>query len=462
MVFSSLVFVFLFLPVTIILYKTVRENLKNKVLLAASLLFYAWGEPALILIMLVSIGVNFLMAKLVDMYRDDLPKKRFYLLVSIVLNLGLLVFFKYYGFLLGNFNRIFSLNLPLPSIIMPIGISFYTFQAMSYVIDVYRNEVRANDSLVNVALYIAFFPQLIAGPIVRYKDINEQLAKRDESLELFGEGVRLFVFGLSKKLIIANIAGRLADRIFALDYGALPVATAWLGVLAYSLQIFFDFSGYSTIAIGLGKLFGFNFNINFNYPYIARDIQDFWRRWHISLSTWFRDYLYIPLGGNRKGQIRTIMNQFIVFLLCGFWHGAGWSFIFWGAYHGGLLSLERIGAIRKFRARLPYGISWAITIILVMVGWVFFRIEGFSSALRYLGSMFGFSGRLLGPLEFSSLDCLILLAGMIASVPWGEALKIKLNRRVKILQTVMLFALSGINMLLLVSSTYNPFIYFRF
>lgn len=462
MVFSSLVFVFLFLPLTLLTYYSITPKFKNMVLFAMSLLFYSWGEPVLISVMLVSITMNFLFAKAIDYLRTSPRVRAFILGVCVLGNISLLLFFKYANFIISNINRFSHLKLPVLHLLMPIGISFYTFQAMSYVIDVFRGETKANGKLEDVALYVSFFPQLIAGPIVRYKDIDEQLSHREESWPLFNQGAVLFIYGLSKKLILANFTGKIADGIMAMDTLSLHPLTAWLGIIAYTLQIYFDFSGYSTMAIGLGKMFGFHFMENFISPYIARTIQDFWRRWHISLSTWFKDYLYIPLGGNRKGQIRTMVNQFIVFSLCGLWHGASWSFLVWGIYHGGLLSLEKFRPVKSIQNRLPPFISWFLTILLIMVGWVFFRQSTVTGGIRYLGVMFGIGG---GNRVYNgeNLEVVILLIGIICSYPWHKLAHRKISVTIyRILRLAFLIFLFAVDTILMVTSTYNPFIYYRF
>jgi alginate O-acetyltransferase complex protein AlgI len=411
--------------------------------------------------MMVSMTMNYGLALWIDRHTRPLNRQMLAGL-AVALNLGFLIYFKYIGFLLRIFCRVTHVSISIPDVALPIGISFYTFHAISYVIDVYRGQVRANKSLIQVALYISLFSQLIAGPILRYKDIHEQINARKESWSLFNQGVRLFIYGLSKKVIIANFAGEIADSIFGMNYRLLSMPTAWLGVVAYTAQIFFDFSGYSTMAIGLGKMFGFTFMENFNYPYISTSIREFWQRWHISLSTWFRDYLYIPLGGNRKGKVWTIFNQCLVFGICGVWHGASFAFVFWGLYHGTLLGLEKLSIVKKIQARMPRPILWGITLLFVMVGWVFFRVEKLHDAVVYLSQMGGWGA---GTFHYgiSTLQGLILAAAVIFSIPWHRFAAIRLPSPAKgYLQAVACLLLLSVDVILLTSSTYNPFIYFRF
>jgi len=454
------VFLFIFLPVVLFLNRLVRIQWKNIILLVASLLFYAWGEPVYVVLMMVSMTMNYGLALWID--RNTRPLNRQMLAgLAVALNLGFLIYFKYIGFLLRIFCRVTHVSISIPVVALPIGISFYTFHAISYVIDVYRGQVRANKSLIQVALYISLFSQLIAGPILRYKDIREQINSRKESWSLFNQGVRLFIYGLSKKVIIANFAGEIADSIFGMNYRLLSMPTAWLGVAAYTAQIFFDFSGYSTMAIGLGKMFGFTFMENFNYPYISTSIREFWQRWHISLSTWFRDYLYIPLGGNRKGKAWTIFNQCLVFGICGVWHGASFAFVVWGLYHGALLGLEKLSTVKEIQARMPRPILWGFTLLLVMVGWVLFRVEKLHDAVVYLSQMAGWGN---GTFRYgvSSLQGIILGAAVLFSIPWHRLAVIRVLSPAKgYLRGVGCMLLLAVDVILLSSSTYNPFIYLR-
>ncbi len=359
MLFSSLTFLFLFLPLILIIYYTVRIELRNYVLLFFSLFFYAWGEPKYILLMLFSISINYIFGLLVDRWRGTKYIKLI-LGLSVVFNLGLLGIFKYTNFIIENMKS-FGLEFSIAEIRLPIGISFFTFQAMSYVIDVYRKEGKCQKNPLNLALYISFFPQLIAGPIVRYQTVAKQIEERRENFEQFSEGTKRFIRGLGKKAILANGVGYIADQILTSDFSNLSLTGAWLGIIAYTLQIYFDFSGYSDMAIGLGKMFGFEFLENFNYPYISKSITEFWRRWHISLGSWFRDYLYIPLGGNKGSKYKFYRNIFIVWLATGLWHGASWNFIFWGVFYGVLIVLER-NFLLKLLEKLPSYISRIYTL----------------------------------------------------------------------------------------------------
>ncbi len=327
MVFSSLVFLFVFLPLIICLYYLSKDKYKNYLLLVASLFFYAWGEPTYIVIMILSIIANFIFGRQVSI---ENKYRKIWLTTSVIFNIGMLGVFKYTGFFIDNLNNIFNLNIMNPQIALPLGISFFTFQAMSYVIDVYRHDAKVQNNIFNMALYISLFPQLVAGPIVRYQTIADQIIEREHNLLKFEKGIGRFILGLSKKVILANSLGLLADSVFSTNINDIAILSSWLGIISYSLQIFFDFSGYSDMAIGLGQMFGFEFLENFNYPYISKSASEFWRRWHISLGSWFRDYVYIPLGGSRKGKVRTYINLFIVWFLTGFWHGASWTFIAWG------------------------------------------------------------------------------------------------------------------------------------
>lgn len=481
MVFSSIIFLFFFLPVTLLLYLLAGRRLRNLLLLAASLLFYAWGEGAYVLLMLCSIALNYASGLLIDR-AGTAGRKRIILSAVVLLNLLPLFYFKYWVFALENIAALLSLldvgHALAPSPVhLPIGISFFTFQALSYVIDVYRGMVAPQRSFFNMGLYIALFPQLIAGPIVRYHDIAAQLVRRSVRVEDFSRGVERFVCGLGKKVLLANPMGAMADQVFALDIGELSIAAAWIGAVCYGLQIYFDFSGYSDMAIGLGRMFGFRFLENFNYPYISRSIREFWRRWHISLSNWFRDYLYIPLGGNRKGPVRTGLNLLTVFFLCGFWHGASWNFILWGLCHGFFLVLER-GRLGDRLRRGPVLLQHVYVLLVVFNAWVFFRAETLGYAVQYLGVMYGLGGAdALYPYIAIGLDAefyaTLALAVLLSApvypalsrylqVPAGQpvarpAATVLVAARLCFVFVVLLF--SAMN---LATGAYNPFIYFRF
>ena len=467
MVFSSPTFFFLFLPAAFLVNLLCRRSTRwsNALLLLASLLFYAWGEPIYVLLMLVTTLVNYLAALAMARF----PKKRrFFCGAAIVWSIGTLVFFKYTDFLIESINGVFGLSLPLPGIALPIGISFFTFQAMSYVLDVYRGDARLSRNYFDVLLYIALFPQLIAGPIVKYHDVDEQLRARTVTAEKTAAGFRRFCFGLAKKVLIANTLAMTADAVYALPLGDVAAPTAWLGAICYLFQIYFDFSGYSDMAIGLGLAFGFEFRENFNYPYIAGTMQEFWRRWHISLSTWFREYVYIPLGGNRKGKLRTGINKLIVFLLTGLWHGASWNFAVWGLYHGSFLMLESYGALKP--AKWPRALRHVYTLLAVTVGFVFFRAETMGQALGLIGRMFaGWHVSAAALAELSALVTPLCIAALataaFACTPVMHRLGERLSARRPAWEGMIYAAallLAVLSALCLSTAAYNPFIYFRF
>lgn len=469
MVFSSAVFLFIFLPVVFVLSRVLPGiRAKNILLLIASLLFYAFGEPVYILLMLASILVNFTAGRLLPLCGKGLDK--LVLALAVVLNLGMLSLFKYTDFFLTTVNQVFSLEIPLTGIALPVGISFFAFQGLSYVIDVYRDREMCAKSIVKLALYISLFPQLIAGPIVIYHDVANQIDHRETNPELTADGVRRFVLGLGKKLLLANTAGRMADLVFTATAQQLDIRVAWLGALCYCLQIYFDFSGYSDMAIGLGRMFGFQFLENFNYPYVSSSIKEFWRRWHISLSSWFRDYLYIPLGGNRKGKLRTEVNKGIVFFCTGLWHGASWNFVLWGLWHGVFIILEDLlpkgGKVRR-------AIGHVTTPLIVLLGFVLFRADTLGDAGRIFSQMFTGvdftlqSDALLRTL-LSPLNILTVVLGTAFSLPLlprmkayaqGEGKAAAALRAGSYLACGGLFLLCVMN---LAGSAFNPFIYFRF
>lgn len=469
MVFSSAVFLFIFLPVVFVLSRVLPGiRAKNILLLIASLLFYAFGEPVYILLMLASILVNFAAGRLLPLCGKGLDK--LVLALAVVLNLGMLSLFKYTDFFLTTVNQVFSLEIPLTGIALPVGISFFTFQGLSYVIDVYRDREMCAKSIVKLALYISLFPQLIAGPIVIYHDVANQIDHRETTPELTADGIRRFVLGLGKKLLLANTAGRMADLVFTATAQQLDIRVAWLGALCYCLQIYFDFSGYSDMAIGLGRMFGFQFLENFNYPYVSSSIKEFWRRWHISLSSWFRDYLYIPLGGNRKGKLRTEVNKGIVFFCTGLWHGASWNFVLWGLWHGVFIILEDLlpkgGKVRR-------AIGHVTTPLIVLLGFVLFRADTLGDAGRIFSQMFTGvdftlqSDALLRTL-LSPLNIVTVVLGTAFSLPLlprmkayaqGEGKAAAALRAGSYLACGGLFLLCVMN---LAGSAFNPFIYFRF
>ena len=482
MVFSSIIFLFFFLPITLTLYYLGGRHLRNTLLLLASLFFYAWGEKQYVLLMLSSIFLNFICGVLLDRQTSS-RMRRLVLSAGIVINLGGLGFYKYKDFILQNFNEIASVLHLSPVAVtvthLPIGISFFTFQALSYIIDVYRRQTPAQRNPMHLGLYIASFPQLIAGPIIRYHDVARQIISRTHCLEKFSYGVERFIFGLGKKVLLANVMAEMADHIFNAPIVQLSVFEAWLGILCYAMQIYFDFSGYSDMAIGLGAMFGFRFLENFNYPYISRSIREFWRRWHISLTNWFRDYLYIPLGGNRLGAVRTYLNLVLVFLLCGFWHGASWNFIAWGAFHGFFLALER-WRLSRILERCPLVLQHLYVGLVVLVGWVFFRLEKFSDAIAYLGAMLGIgTSPQINPWVLYKMDSLVfftLAVAAVCSMPVYPLLRDMILRKIAFSQPGNLSLYAGVQavkvttmgvilllvLMALASGAYNPFIYFRF
>ena len=471
MVFSSAIFLFCFLPLVLAGYYLLKIEYRNAFLLFASLFFYGWGEPKFVYVIILSIFINFLFGFLISYcqgHQNDSYAK-WALGVGVAANCGLLFYFKYYDFFITSVDGVFGLTLPLKHIVLPIGISFFTFQGLSYVADVYAKKVEVQKNLLKFALYKALFPQLIAGPIVRYVDVHDQIDERVCSLEKFAEGARRFIIGLGKKVIIANTMGAIADGVFGLPYQQNSQATAWVGIVCYAFQIYFDFSGYSDMAIGLAKMFGFDFKENFNYPYIAKSITDFWRRWHMSLSTWFRDYLYIPLGGNRTGNVYA--HLFVVFALTGLWHGAAWNFVVWGLWHGGFLILERIGKKMKPDFAVPSGIARIYTWLVVLLGWVFFRAPDLGYALNFIGIMFG----LVKPYDIGfsvwyyldSMALLMLFAACVGSCPIYRNIANNLasmaaTRRDLSLHGAYLTIVLLISIMFVSTSTYNPFIYFRF
>ena len=483
MVFSSIIFLFLFLPLALAFYFLTVKKYRNLFLLFASLIFYAWGEGFYLLILLISIFINYSCGLLIDNHRSS-NRSGVYLIVAIVLNLGILAFFKYANFVVTNLNSILPVfgigPLYLTRIHLPIGISFFTFQALSYVVDVYNQKILAQRNIINLSAYISLFPQLMAGPIVRYAHIAKEIVSRTTSRTDFSEGVRQFLFGLGKKMLIANPVAGVADQVFFLPAGELTTGLAWLGAICYTLQIYFDFSGYSDMAIGLARMFGFHYLENFNYPYISRSIREFWRRWHISLSTWFKDYLYIPLGGNHRGSLRTYMNLVIVFLLCGLWHGASWNFVIWGLFHGLFLAIERTFLGRGLNA-LPQPFRHIYTLLIVMVGWVIFRTESMAQGISYLSAMSGFAhgaGVKYNVAMFLS-DKLKLEIGMgiILSAPVYPLIKrmevsiletrpVKLKASLNVVFSLVGFVLLSIivyaSVINLAASAYNAFIYSRF
>jgi len=463
-VFSSLVFMFAYLPITLLAYYLVPRQGRNIFLFIVNLIFYGWGEPKLVLLMVFNIFFNYIGGWLVDKYRADAKKKKLFLILTCVLDIGILAVFKYTGMITETLNMLPFLNIPELQISLPIGISFYTFQTMSYVIDVYRDDAPVSKNFINFGTYVALFPQLIAGPIVRYRDVAEQLVNRRETLEMFTKGVKLFMVGLAKKVIIANTMGTLTTNIFATTDENGVVGT-WVGMIAYTFQIYFDFSGYSDMACGLGNMMGFEFLKNFNYPYIAKSITDFWRRWHISLSTWFKEYVYIPLGGNRKGVKRQILNLLIVWGLTGLWHGAAYNFVLWGLYYGLLLILEKF-VLKKFLDRLPSFVQHIYTLFIIIIGWGLFYFTDVGQLGEFMVDLFNFGNGICGDQAFnlimSNLPMLIIAA--VASTPLAAMLynRFEHTRFMWIPETLYCMGILAVSTASLVNQSYNPFLYFRF
>lgn len=466
MVFSSTIFLCVYLPLVLLGYYICPKKGRNLFLLIVSLVFYAWGEPKYVFLMIFSILVNYIFGRLMDKNRGRQKRMKLLLVLSVVIDLGLLSVFKYTDFVITNINAIFGANFDLLNIALPIGISFYTFQAMSYTIDVYRDDVRVQKNLIDFGMYITMFPQLIAGPIVRYADVQDQLADRSVTTADFSEGVMRFVVGLGKKVLLANQMGAVWSDIYALG-GDVSTLMAWTGAIAYTFQIYFDFSGYSDMAIGLGRMFGFKFPENFRYPYQSVSITDFWRRWHITLSTWFKEYLYIPLGGNRRGLARQALNLLIVWSLTGFWHGAGWNFVMWGLYYFVILFIEKLFLLKALD-KLPKFFRHVYALLLIIIGWVIFASDDVSVLLPYLGSMFGANGAIGGMDVYTLLTkAVLLIICCVASTELPKKLFLSaagaMNEKAAFtLKSVLMIALLALSMILLIGDSYNPFLYFRF
>ena len=465
MVFSSLIFLFIFLPAVLALYYITPKRFRNVTLFAVDLVFYSWGEPMLVLLMLVSVLINYIAAILVGINRKKKVLAKVIFIIAIVLDLGLLGFFKYAGFIGETLNFVLPfLNIPVLEVSLPIGISFYTFQTMSYTIDVYRNTVKVQKNFFTFGTYVSLFPRLIAGPIVRYQDVAEQLVNRTETLQKFTEGVKIFLIGLAKKVLVANAMGNLWDSMLEAQSSSGAVG-AWVGIIAYSFQIYFDFSGYSDMAIGLGKMFGFDFIKNFDYPYISRSVTEFWRRWHISLGTWFREYVYIPLGGNRRGLPRQIFNLAVVWFLTGLWHGASWNFILWGLYFGVLLVIEKTFLLKLLK-KAPAAVAHTYSIIVIVFGWILFYFEDMGEMGIFISRLSGSDGLMMSSDVSAVVISYIplLIAAAIASTP----LFCKLYHKISSKPVLYIVDNAGciLSLLLctasLVSSAYNPFLYYKF
>jgi len=467
--FSSFIFISAFLPLTIAVYYCVPRVARTYVLLAASIVFYAWGDFRYLSIMFGVIALNYLGALVVEALPRHLSLARKAFVASFILgNIGVLVYFKYFDFIMVNLSWLTDMDYALRNIVMPLGISFYTFQGLSYLVDVYRGEIVAQRNLLNLSLFISFFPQLVAGPILKYHDVCEEIACRRETVEHFVYGLQRFVMGLGRKVLVANSMGFIADRIFSQEIGTFDAVTAWGGAVAYSLQLYFDFSGYSDMAIGLGAMFGFHFKENFEYPYVSTSISEFWRRWHISLSTWFKEYLYIPLGGNRVSKLRNILNLALVFLATGIWHGAAWNFILWGMIHGLLVIAEKVTGFSKVGDRLlSKVVHHCYLLFFVICAWVLFRAEDLTHAVGYLRSMFGLVE--CHPIYeigyyFSHFSILMMLVAAVLAFGAARGILIRQNHSLlgRCAFNVWLVCVFVLSQVFLAGATYNPFIYFRF
>ena len=471
MLFSSVTFLFFFLPIVFTLYYISLKKIKNYTLLLFSIIFYAWGGILYFPLLIISIMINYIFGLQIEKYKDNNKKRKNILIISIIFNVLFLGVFKYTNFIIDNINIIFKTSINIPIIPLPIGISFYTFQAMSYVIDVYRNDGKVQKNIFNLALYISMFPQLVAGPIVRYETIDNQITNRIHNIDKFNQGIERLTIGLFKKVIISNTVGELSALIYSLSNYQMSISVAWLGAIAYTLQVYFDFSGYSDMAIGLGKMLGFEFLENFNYPYISKSVSEFWRRWHISLGSWFRDYIYIPLGGNRVSNIKTYRNLTIVWLITGIWHGASWNFVAWGLYFGIFIMLER-AFLQNILNKIPKVFSHIYLLIVVIFGWVLFSKPDLKSAIDYMKIMIG-----VGEYPFIngyttfylSQYWLSLTMAIILSTPIINRTKqliIKSNKKImtaiEIIRPLIYFILFFITTVYIVNSTFNPFIYFNF
>ena len=468
MVFSSLTFLFVFLPIVLLIYYISPRPLKNFVILLFSLIFYAWGEPKFIFLIILSILINYIGALQIVKNSSDTEKRKFIFITLLLIDISILFFFKYYGFIISSIGSLFGIDLVIRDIPLPLGISFYTFQQISYIIDVYTKKTKVQKNLINFAAYITMFPQLIAGPIVKYNDIESQLKNRNENLTQFSSGVHRFIIGLGKKVLLANSIGAIWSEIKVIPLNEISILTSWIGIIAFALQIYFDFSGYSDMAIGLAKMFGFEFLENFNYPYISKSVTEFWRRWHISVGAWFREYLYIPLGGNKKGNLIQIRNLFVVWFTTGLWHGASFNFIAWGIYFGVILFIEKI-IFKNILNKLPSFLCHIYTLILVLIGWVIFDMNTLSSAMEYISIMFGLSNNLVVDklsLFILSNNIVILLIGIICSTTLLPNVFKKLRCSLKKSNIFIIISMYLIIFILsisyLVGESFNPFLYFRF
>lgn len=467
MVFSSLTFLFFFLPIVLIVYFLVPMKVKNIIILLSGIVFYAWGEPFYIFVMLISAAIDYFAGRFIHKFDDNNKLRTVFLLVSVVMNLSLLGVFKYSSFIITNINAVFGTSITDPELPLPIGISFYTFQSMSYTIDLYLRKIKVQKNILKFLSYVTLFPQIVAGPIVRYEEVANDINSREINTTKVADGIGLFVKGLGKKVLLANNIGLLWSQVKDMDFASISVVTAWLGILAFTFQIYYDFSGYSDMACGLGKMLGFNFPQNFNYPYISKSISEFWRRWHITLGSWFKSYVYIPLGGNRKGLPRTLLNLLIVWALTGIWHGASWNFMLWGMYFGVLIIIEKLG-FGKVLEKLPSIVSRLYTFLLVVIGWVFFDIEGLGNAFKYFKAMFGSTGIVVDNTAKYLFVTNILLF-IICAVASTDLIKKLHNKLSEIKSNIVAYTIPVLQLCVmilctayLVNATYNPFLYFRF
>ena len=458
MIFSSILFIFRFLPIALILYYITPQKYKNLILTLLSLVFYSWGEGKYFLIMIASIIIDYTAGRLIYRYKNEIKKKTIVLCISLVFNLGLLFFFKYFNFFIDNINNIFNLAIKGVKITLPLGISFYTFQTMSYSIDVYRGKIVPEKNIINFAAFVTLFPQLIAGPIVKYTDINKEISRRVITKDNVEVGIEKFILGLGRKVLIANNIGMLWTEVEGIGFENISTPLAWLGIISFGLQIYFDFSGYSLMAIGLGKMLGFNFPENFNYPYISRSISEFWRRWHITLGSWFKEYVYIPLGGNRKGKVRVTFNLFIVWALTGLWHGASYNFLLWGLFFFLLISIEKLGLINFLNKHRVF--SHIYTIVLLLIGWTLFAITDFNGICEYLSKLFLYSN---GEewIYYLRNYAIVFIIAIIFSTSFTKKLYKKFIKN-DVIDTVIILMIFLVSIAYLVDSSYNPFLYFRF
>ncbi len=465
MVFSEPVFMFLFLPVSLLIYYAVPFRFKNSVLFLTGLLFYSWGEPIYVIIMIISTLIDYLAGRVLDRFDNNKKIRIAALIVSITMNLSLLGAFKYSGMIIDTFNSVFGASIHNPNLPLPIGISFFTFQSMSYTIDLYRRNIKVQKNFVDFAAFVTMFPQIVAGPIVLYEHVASELKSRTIDISSISEGISIFICGLCKKVLIANSVGELWTEIKATEYTTLPTATAWLGIIAFTLQIYFDFSGYSDMAIGLGKMLGFNFPQNFDYPYNSKSVSEFWRRWHMTLGGWFKSYVYFPLGGSRKGTFKTIRNLLIVWFLTGLWHGASWNFVIWGVYYGIILILEKF-VFASVLKKLPVFISRIYTILAVVIGWVIFEIASPVAELDFISAMLGMSGSFYDTFTLNALhnySIVLLIAAVIATgLPLKLWKKLANGRKLDFICIAGEAAGMVASVAYLVDASYNPFLYFNF